>query len=226
MSGYKFKIGDKVRFKSKDSLNAGFFGEILENLEIKEIDENELHIWMFDKSDWFFVRFEEVEIIGDVNHFKETCNYLDKKIWESIMEEEKNIKYYDEALNINEDIIKKMLGNITDNLTYNTEGKIILTSTPLGHSLFREILKGGKNKVDLNGYPCGNIIFEEVKDFTKSNLAEGKADVLEERKSLEIKQASLVYESLLNDKEAIDRQVKQLGEELKKINEKLKIFNK
>lgn len=59
----KFKIGDKVRFKSPDSQNAEYFDEGLENLTIKEVTSRGYQVWESDKHTNWFVEEKELEFM-------------------------------------------------------------------------------------------------------------------------------------------------------------------
>jgi hypothetical protein len=68
----KFKIGDKVRFKDPESPNAKYFDEGLSNLEVKadNLDNSRLlRVWESDKSQWYFVDEDELELMEPRHDF-------------------------------------------------------------------------------------------------------------------------------------------------------------
>lgn len=70
-TNHKFKVGDKVRFISKDSFNAKYFKCPIDNLKIKQlIEENNYYIYdSVVDCDWF-VTGEELELIPETYKYE------------------------------------------------------------------------------------------------------------------------------------------------------------
>lgn len=69
---HKFKVGDKVRFISKDSPNADYFKCPVDNLEIRELTKNEYDYQVYeqDKSLSWGVNEEELELIPETYKYE------------------------------------------------------------------------------------------------------------------------------------------------------------
>lgn len=77
---HKFKVGDIVRFKSEDSMNARYFDEGLTNLEIKgfEPSRNDFYyIWESDKSQYWGVEEDELELQPTTKVFKDSMRTIE-----------------------------------------------------------------------------------------------------------------------------------------------------
>jgi hypothetical protein len=68
--------------------------------------------------------------------------------------------------------------------------------------------------------------FEKIKEFDKKNLVEGKKKSEEEKATYEATEAKKFYTDLINRKEEQQRKVKIANEEIKQLDEQLKVFNK
>ena len=71
-TNHKFKVGDKVRFISKDSPNADYFKCPVDNLEIRELTKNEYDYQVYeqDKSLSWGVNEEELELIPETYKYE------------------------------------------------------------------------------------------------------------------------------------------------------------
>ncbi len=58
-----FKVGDKVRFKDKNSSGTKWFSYGLENLEIQSTGEGNFRVWESDRSSCYYIQEEEVELM-------------------------------------------------------------------------------------------------------------------------------------------------------------------
>ena len=111
----KWKVGNKVRFKSKSSENARYFKKGIDNLAIKTINEKgsgyDCKIWESDKSDSWDVMFDELELIPN-NSSVNTFNFEKGKYYRADYEDK--ITYF---------VYSKIVGNIlyTNGWRWSTE---------------------------------------------------------------------------------------------------------
>lgn len=90
-TSHKFKVGDKVRFISKDSLNANYFNNGLDNLEIRELTKNEYDYQVYeqDKSISWGVNEEELELIPETYKY-EVVHTETQEQWDFVLTKIKN----------------------------------------------------------------------------------------------------------------------------------------
>jgi hypothetical protein len=71
-----------------------------------------------------------------------------------------------------------------------------------------------------------NMNKEDIKNYNTQNLKEAKKQVLEEKASEEVQKAKAYFKELIDAKEHYERQIKRTKEELEKVIEEIKIFDK
>lgn len=90
-TNHKFKVGDKVRFISKDSPNAKYFRCPIDNLEIKNLTKNlhDYQVYEQDKSTSWGVNEEELELILETYKY-EVVHTETQEQWDFVLNKIKN----------------------------------------------------------------------------------------------------------------------------------------
>ena len=95
-----------------------------------------------------------------------------------------------------------------------------------------ELVKKDRNEIiNIDNTTCeynykeeSSMEFENIKKYSKVNLAEAKKKAEEEKAYAEVVRAKFFYEGLINDKNKTELEIRDKQEELKELNTKLKIF--